>query len=169
METEFEHTKTIDIIFYALSALWILAINVFIWKCPFFDISETALVICFIAMLVAFVSLCAVLSSFSGEITAEKNGIKVVTKLFGKAVRKKFIAYCDINCTYCEVSSRYYKASVTHYLNFTIKKKNGIKHIFSSAVGHSRNFDLKKFEENIHEQPLQKLCDFINEKIETSV
>lgn len=169
MKAEFDRTRTIDIIFYVLIALMILAICEFVKKCPFFELSETALIIRFIALLAAAGLLSLVWSAFNGEITVDESGVTVTTKFFGKAFSKKRISYCDIECTYCGVKSHYYKASATHFLNFTVKKKNGIKHIFSKIAGTSRSFDMKEFQEHIDEQPLQKLCNFINEQIETSV
>lgn len=168
MTAEFDRTRTIDIIFYVLIALIILAICEFVKKCPFFELSETALIIRFIALLAAVGLLCLVWSAFNGEITVDESGVTVTTKFFGKAFNKKRIAYCDIECTYCGVKSHYYKANATHFLNFTVKKKNGIKHIFAKVAGTSRSFDMKEFQEHIDEQSLKKLCDYINERIEKS-
>lgn len=107
--------------------------------------------------------------AFSGELIADENGVTVVTMLFGKKIKEKFIEYSDIDYTDCGVSTYGTRGGGIFYsMYFTIKKKGGSKFTVSNRLNISSSFlanEPDKYKQYIHNQPLMKISHYIDSKL----
>ena len=107
--------------------------------------------------------------AFSGELVADERGVTVVTMLFGKKVKEKFIEYSDIDYTDCGVSTYGTRGRGVFYsMYFVIKKKSGSKITVSNRLNISSSFlanEPDKYKQYIHNQPLMQFSHYIDGKL----
>ena len=120
-----------------------------------------------------FTALCVIFGSYKGCISAEENGIKIAFVIFRQGFIKKTIEYNKIECAKCDIDSigtRY--GGIIYKMIFTLKMKNGSEFTALKKLDIESGFPASQPEEYkkyLAEQPLQILCDFINEQIGTRV
>lgn len=143
--------------FTALIALLILMFHTF----------NTVWLVLFIILIIPFAIL---IKLQSGVISANKNKLVIYHRLFNRRVFISTVYMRDIKSAECTVKTAGDRfGRVSFHLHFTVTKKNGRKLIFSKSIDCPKEFNAKKLEELVDGQPLQKLCDFINEQIQTRV
>lgn len=151
----FEGLVTVN--FTALIALLILMFHTF----------NTILLVLFIILIIPFAVL---IKLQSGVISANKNKLVIYHRLFNRRVFISTVYMRDIKSAECTVKTYGDRwGRVNFHLNFTVTKKNGRKLIFSKLIDCPKEFNAKKLDGLIDQQPLQKLCDFINKQLETRV
>lgn len=137
----------------------------------------TFLILCFLEVLFLLVVAAAawivimfgIYWSFSGELVADEKGVTVVTMLFGKKIKEKFIEYSDIDYTDCGVSTYGTRGwGISYSMYFTIKKKGGSKFTVSNRLNISSSFlanEPDKYKQYLHEQPLMKISHYIDSRL----
>lgn len=104
-----------------------------------------------------------------GEIIADEEKISVVTTFFGKAVRKKFIEYNDIDRTECGVEAYGVRSGIIRYtIRLTIKMKGVSRFIVYANMNIEGSFPAEqpdKYKEYLHEQPLMQISHYIDRKL----
>ncbi|MDE6595863.1 MAG: hypothetical protein K2K44_07635, partial [Oscillospiraceae bacterium] len=97
MEAKFRYTTTTDnLLVISLFAMFLTVLILYFLEMIFL----------FFAAIAAWVVIMfGIYWAFSGELVADENGVTVVTMLFGKKIKEKFIEYSDIDYTDCGVST----------------------------------------------------------------
>ena len=174
MKAELDRSKVTDIIFQISLCFAALCVSAFLAMLAEFLINENVIPIIILGVLtLIFTLLCVVIADSVIIINADNEKIIVVYTIFKKEFLHKNIEYDKIDCTECEVKAvgtRY--GGVIYKMYFTVKMKDGSEFSgfeelnMESGLPVSRPDEYKRY---ISEQPLQKLCDFINEQIQTRV
>lgn len=159
MEAKFDSTKTTENIFI----ISLLAMVFAIFILSFQDISFTLIPF---AVFLVIAGLCL---ACHGEIIADENRITVVTTFFGKAVKKKFIEYADVDRTDCGVEAFGTRGnSVSYIIRLTIKMKGVSRFIVSAKMNIAGSFPVEqpdKYKQYLHEQPLMKISHYIDSRL----
>ena len=120
-----------------------------------------------------FIILTVLLGNCCGRASADEKGVTVVYTIFGNKIKKNFIEYGKIESTECSVETAHSRIFGIYYLMiFKIKKKDGSETELLNKLDIESSFPAAepvKYKEYISEQPLTKMCDFINEQIQTRV
>lgn len=159
MEAKFDSTKTTENIFIisllaSVFAVFILSFqNIIVALIP-------------VAVFLVIVGLCL---AFHGEIIADEQRITVITTVFGKAVKKKFIEYADVDRTDCGVEAFGTRmGSVSYTIRLTIKMKGVSRFIVSAKMNIASSFPVEqpdKYKQYLSEQPLMKISHYIDSKL----
>ena len=161
MKAKFDSTEIFEVLavinFSALLVLFILMLSGV----------KIALVVCFVILIIPLIFL---VKLQKGVISANKNKIIIYHTFADCRIFISKINMRDIESALCTVKTfgdRW--GGVSYTLKLTIVKKNGRKVVLSKAIKCQREFNVRRLEKLIDKQPLQILCDFINEQIGTRV
>lgn len=176
MGAEFDSTKTIDNIFQTSLLLAILCGSMFLVFIKDLFLSDKFIILELILGVITllFTLICVIIADGCRVfITADNEKIIVVHTIFKKEFLHKNIEYNKIDCAECEVKAigtRYGGIIYKMFLKLKMKdgsEISGFKELsIESELPVSRPDEYKRY---VSEQPLQKLCDFINKQFETSV
>ena len=161
MEAKYRYTKTTDnLLVISLLAMFLTVLILYFLE---------ALFLMFAAIAVWVAIMFGIYWAFSGELVADKNGVTVVTMLFGKKIKEKFIEYSDIDYTDCGISTYGTRGwGIFYSIYFTIKKKSGSKFTVSNRLNISSSFPANepdKYKQYIHNQPLMKISHYIDSRL----
>lgn len=161
MKAKFDTTEIFEILILidstALLVLFALMLSMF----------KIALIVWFVILMITFIFL---VKLQKGVIYANKNKIIIYHTFSDCRVLISKINVRDIESTVCTVKTLGNRwGGISYTLKLNILKKNGRKIVLSKAINCKSEFNVRRLEKFIDEQPLQKLCDFINEQIQTRV
>ena len=161
MKARFDSTEIFEILGVINSAAFLVPFTLMLSGV------KTALVVWLVISIITFIFL---VKLQKGVISANKNKIIIYHTFADCRVLISKINMRDIESAVCTVKTfgdRFGRVSYT--LKLTIVKKNGRKIVLSKAIKCQQEFNVRRLEKLIDKQPLQKLCDFINEQIGTRV
>lgn len=161
MKAKFDTTEIFEaLILINSTALLVL----FVFMLSMFKI---ALIVWFVILMITFIFLAKLQK---GVISANKNKIIIYHTFLDCRVLISKINMRDIESAMCTIKTFGNRwGGVSYTLKFTTIKKNGRQLVLSKAINYKKEFNVRRLEKFIDEQPLQKLCDFINEQIQTRV
>lgn len=161
MKAKFDLSPTADNIMVILLLAGIVSILVL-----FFN---EAVIPMLITIVLWFAVMLGAKYAFGGELIADETGVTIVTTLFDKKVKEKFIEYGDIDRIDCGVNTYSTRGWGIFYSMFlTIKMKGVSKYTVFKRLNISRNFPTNepdKYKEYLHEQPLMKISHYIDGKL----
>lgn len=174
MKAEFDRLKSVNTLW------WISFYTAFISGWVFFTafmmmyINELhgALIVVVISGILTMTAVvaCVIISDSHGLITADDDGVTVVSVFFGKEIIRPKMEYDKIECAECDVKTvgtRY--GGVLYKMFFTVKMKDGSEiSVFEelnieSGLPASKPDEYKNY---INQQPLMQLCRYINKMAE---
>lgn len=106
------------------------------------------------------------LMSLRGVLNAEEKGIFIASFFLGNKVSEKFIEYGDIDSVKCVLHQYRSRSGGSSYaLDFTMKMKNGKTFSTTENVESVWGPRVRSDDRVIAQQPLQKLYEYINERL----
>lgn len=177
MKAELDRSKGTDIIFKislfsAAMCLWAFLGGLLAFL-MYEENKAIILAVISCVLTLVFALTCVIIADSVIFINADNEKIIVVYTIFKKEFLHKNIEYDKIYCAECEVKAIGQRfGGIIYKMFFTVKMKDGsefsgFKELsIESELPVSRPDEYKRY---ISEQPLQKLCDFINKQLETSV
>lgn len=172
MKCRFDYTQRYETVIFIL--LILLALSLFsVMFFSFPELSVGALRILFLVIFAVIIGTVLVISAGrKGVIRADDSKISISHLFFRRNVFIWNIPYEDVEYVLCQVNARAIanragRSSITYTLVLTIKINDRSEMNFIKDLKFKNDFPAaksEKFNKYINEQPLMKMCEYINER-----